>query len=124
MSQRYEINEFIDVDYLDNNNAEVKFTSNCLTDRQAQILELNISEILSYTISNEHNTINLKLVFNNSVFSVLFDEYDSWAYSPINVSLVYYSPDGNISHVLHISNMFVKSRTVKDMYVTLTLSDK
>lgn len=123
MNQDCVVNQILELEYLDNSTAEVQFRSEHLSNKQTTILSSN-TNIVSYTITDSHKIVVLQLPFVCSVFSVLFDDYDSWAHFPINVNVIYYSLDGNISKVMHISNMLLKSRTVKDHIVTLVLSDR
>lgn len=109
----------LNADYLDEASTKIRFKSDFLTDKQAVVLSSN-SHIISYTITDSYKAITLQLPFNGQVFSALFDEYDSWAYLPLSLNIAYCSC-GSISQAIHISNMMVKSCTIKNNNVILVL---
>lgn len=117
------VDQILELECFDNSTVGIQFKSEYLSNKQITILSSNTS-IVSYTITDSCKTVILQLPFICSVFSVLFDDYDSWAHFPINISIIYYSLDDSISKVMHISNMLIKSRTIKDHIVTLVLSDR
>lgn len=94
----------------------VTFSSPHLSDDQCDILS-QAATVKSYLLSDKRLVV-IELSFTCNVFNILFDEYDSWAFSPMNINITY-SLHNKISKVIHMQDMMLRSRIVKDHVVTL-----